>query len=374
MRSNVQTQRNSAIELLRIISMVIIMFHHFAIHGGFEWGTDSITIPHAWYNLIIMGGKIGVDIFVLISGYYLINDEVYLFNFKKVLKFWGQVFFYSVSIFVIFAIFGKVGISIGTVVKAFFPITFSTWWFASAYFVLYIIHPFFNKLLRLLSKREYQIMLVVGVLCWSVIPTFTTSSYQSNSLMWFVTLYAIAGYAKLHGFNKRFTSKHYFCIWGIMTLLTYASSLLFVWLGAKYDISPFYPTYFYGQEKVTVLLISLSLFMAFTTMKMKYYRFINMMASATFGVYLIHDNRFVREFLWMEVFKNAQYQDSLFLIPYSILVIVLVYSTCTVVELLRRRLFEKQYIILVDRYSEDMLKPFSKIVDVCKSIVFGSER
>lgn len=374
MSSKVQKQRNSAIELLRIISMVFIMFHHFAIHGGFDWGTDSLTIPHAWYNLIIMGGKIGVDIFVLISGYYLINNEGYLFNFKKVLRFWGQVFFYSVSIFVIFAIYGKVGVSVGTIVKSIFPITFSTWWFASAYFVLFIIHPFYNKLLRMLTKREYQIMLVVGVLCWSVIPTFTTSSYQSNSLLWFMTLYAIAGYARMYGFNERLTSAHCFCIWGTMTLLTYSSSLILDWLGSKHDISPFYPTYFYGQEKLTVLLISLSLFMAFATMRMKYYRFINLVASATFGVYLIHDNSLVRELLWMEVFKNAHYQDSLFLIPYSILVIIAVYVICTIIDLLRQKIFEKQYIMLVERYSDDLLTPFTKAVNVCKSVIFGSER
>ena len=31
-------QRNSSIELLRIISMVLITFHHFACHGNFNWG------------------------------------------------------------------------------------------------------------------------------------------------------------------------------------------------------------------------------------------------------------------------------------------------------------------------------------------------
>ena len=60
--------RNSSVELLRIISMVMIVFHHFAVHGGFKWDANAVTIPHFWYNFIIMGGKIGVDIFVLISG------------------------------------------------------------------------------------------------------------------------------------------------------------------------------------------------------------------------------------------------------------------------------------------------------------------
>lgn len=67
--------RNSSIELLRIISMILIVFHHFAFHGGFKWQTNSVTISHFWYNFIYGGGKIGVNIFVLISGYFLIDRK-----------------------------------------------------------------------------------------------------------------------------------------------------------------------------------------------------------------------------------------------------------------------------------------------------------
>ena len=83
--------RNSSIELLRIIAMVMIVFHHFACHGGFSFGT-SVTATHFWYNFIVMGGKLGVDIFVLISGYYLITNNKTLFNINKTVKFVGQVF------------------------------------------------------------------------------------------------------------------------------------------------------------------------------------------------------------------------------------------------------------------------------------------
>lgn len=85
-------QRNSSIELLRIISMVMIMFYHFSIHGHFDFATASVSVSRMWLNLISMGGKIGVDLFVLISGYYLISDTKSL-NFKKILKLWGRYFF-----------------------------------------------------------------------------------------------------------------------------------------------------------------------------------------------------------------------------------------------------------------------------------------
>lgn len=86
--------RNSSIELLRIISMILIVFHHFAFHGGFKWQTNSVTISHFWYNFIYGGGKIGVNIFVLISGYFLIDRKTSVFSYiRRILKFWGQVFF-----------------------------------------------------------------------------------------------------------------------------------------------------------------------------------------------------------------------------------------------------------------------------------------
>lgn len=76
MSNTVRTEkRNSSIELLRIIAMVMIMFHHFAYYSGFEYNLSSISTPYLWYNFIIMGGKIGVNIFVLISGYFLIDDK-----------------------------------------------------------------------------------------------------------------------------------------------------------------------------------------------------------------------------------------------------------------------------------------------------------
>lgn len=130
-------------------------------------------------------------------------------------------------------------------------------------------------------------------------------------------------------------------------------------------------TYFYGMEKISVLLISLTLFMAFATLKIGYYKWVNTLASATFGVYLIHDSNIVRPFLWIDVFRNFQYQNSLLLIPYSILVVLFVYAVCTVIDLMRQRFLEKPFMRLVDRYADNVLKPFAKICGFFRNIVFG---
>ena len=68
-------ERNSNFELLRIIAMLMIVFHHFSVHGGFNYELTDISFNRLWLYFISMGGKIGVDIFVLISGYFLITNK-----------------------------------------------------------------------------------------------------------------------------------------------------------------------------------------------------------------------------------------------------------------------------------------------------------
>lgn len=131
MQSKKTMYRNSSIELLRIISMVMIMFHHFAYHGNFEWNYNEITIPHLWYNFILMGGKVGVNIFVLISGFFLIENTERLFQPKKLLKFWGQVVFYSITTYFLSIVLQINNFDIKQIIKICFPITYPGWWFAS---------------------------------------------------------------------------------------------------------------------------------------------------------------------------------------------------------------------------------------------------
>ena len=362
--------RNSSIELLRIIAMIMIVFHHFAFHGGFE--LDIINpINHYWYNFIIMGGKIGVNVFVIISGYYLIDNDKLSINLSKLLKFIGQVFFYSIVIFIIGKLSGVDDLGWKSAVKAFFPLTFSQWWFASAYFVLYLLHPFLNKLLKNLDKSSYQKFILILVVCWSVIPTFTTSLFQSNSLLWFVTLYSISGYIKLYGLNSKFTVKHYFAFFVISSILTYSTSVVLALLGQRWAIFLSYERYFYGQEKVTTLLISLCLFMFFVSLKINNHKWINLVASTTFGVYLIHEHSIIRQFLWVEIFQNAQYQSDLFLIPYSIIVVTIVYVACAFIDFLRQYFIEKPFMFLVRKCLNKEIIFFTKLRDALRNFVFG---
>ena len=363
--------RNTSIELLRIISMIMIMFHHFAYHGNFEWNFNEVTLPHLWYDFILMGGKVGVDIFVLISGYFLIENTEKLFQPKKLLKFWGQVVFYSIMTYLLSVMLRLNAFEIKQLIKVCLPITYPGWWFASTYFMLYLIHPFLNKLLHGLSKTEYQYLILMMVLCWSIIPTATTQLFESNSLLWFVTLYGIAGYVNLYGGNQKLQSKHYFSLYFMVLIITYTVSTTFLFLGTKKEEWSTHAIDFFEIERLPILLIAITLFMGFVTLKMNYHKWINMIASATFGVYLIHDSSYIRYYLWTNIFKINQYQDSTFLILYSILVVFILYVSCTMIDLIRKKLVEKPYMLFVNHYTYYFLKSFKIICEMFRKWIFG---
>lgn len=363
--------RNTSIELLRIISMIMIMFHHFAYHGNFEWNFNEVTLPHLWYDFILMGGKVGVDIFVLISGYFLIENTEKLFQPKKLLKFWGQVVFYSIMTYLLSVMLRLNAFEIKQLIKVCLPITYPGWWFASTYFMLYLIHPFLNKLLHGLSKTEYQYLILMMVLCWSIIPTATTQLFESNSLLWFVTLYGIAGYVNLYGGNQKLQSKHYFSLYFMVLIITYTVSTTFLFLGTKKEEWSTHAIDFFEIERLPILLMAITLFMGFVTLKMNYHKWINMIASATFGVYLIHDSSYIRYYLWTNIFKINQYQDSTFLILYSILVVFILYVSCTMIDLIRKKLVEKPHMLFVNHYTYYFLKSFKIICEMFRKWIFG---
>ncbi len=341
--------RQSNIELLRIIAMLIIIAHHFAGHSEFEFSTNIISVNRLWIQFIHIGGKIGLNLFVLISGYFLISKQS--IKTDKIIKLWGEIFFYSITIFLFFVFFGLEPFSTRELIKHIAPVTFSQWWFASAYFVLYLLAPFLNRLLRSFDKKQYIYFLALLLLLWSVIPTFTGQTFQSNYLLWFMVLYSVAGYIKIYGLSTKVTSVKLIMLSLVFTILTYLSVVLFDFMGTKISFFGTHATFFYNMQRLPVFVISVLLFSGFSQLDMGYSKLINTISSATFGVYLIHDNGYVRPFLWKTVFQNASYSDSKLLIPYSLIIIAVVFLGCSMIELIRIVLIEKSALRVINKVS-----------------------
>lgn len=338
--------RKSNVELLRVVAMLMIVAHHFSIHGGFDFPTTAVSFNRLWTQFILLGGKIGVNVFVLISGYFLISAKTV--KASKVIKLWSQIFFYSVLIFFIFVATGIRPFGIKAFLHHLAPITYSQWWFAAAYFVLYLLSPYLNGMLNRLNQREYVGFLSLLLFCWCLIPTFTSRLYQSNNLLWFIFLYSLAGYFRLYGVGNVKCGR-FFVLSAASAGLTFLSAVVFDILGTKISVFASNSTFFYDMQKLPALLTSVFLFLGFLKLEIGQNRFINFLSSAMFGVYLIHDHEYVRLFLWETLFQNRSFSESNLLAPYSLFVVALVFTVCAVLELARIHLLEKKMLPFIER-------------------------
>lgn len=349
-----QNKRISNIELLRIIAMLMIICHHFVKKSSIDFSSTEITFNRLWCQLFQMGGKIGSNVFVIITGYFSVNKTSR--KLEKAFGLWLQTSFYSIGFYVLYLIFNDTRIVFKDLLVNLFPITYSRYWFMSAYFVLYLLIPYINKLLQNMNKSDYSSMLILLMFCWCIVPTFLGTSWQSNNLLWFVFLYLVGGYIKMNLNVDRFNTK--ICIIGIvlLTILLFLSTFVFDIIGIHYQAFATHSTYFFYQDKIPVFVLSVLIFIVFLKLNIGTNKIINMVSSTTLGIYLIHDNYYFRNFLWEKIFKVSNFSESIFFPLYSIGVVLIVFAFCSFFELLRINLFERKYMKLINKLSEYLKK------------------
>ena len=95
--------RDSNLELYRIFLMLGIIAHHLIVNSGLEVNYDFNNLS---FNMIFaqffgMFGKIGINCFILITGYFMVTQNITL---KKFLKLFLEFLFYEVLIYLIFSV------------------------------------------------------------------------------------------------------------------------------------------------------------------------------------------------------------------------------------------------------------------------------
>ncbi|MDF7675315.1 acyltransferase family protein [Neisseriaceae bacterium ESL0693] len=142
-------KRESNIEFLRLTAMFLIVWFHSIVHGvshGFQI-QDPITAiaNHSTVfqttQLFSITGKTGVALFVIISGYFLINSK---FNLNRIKRNWIPTFFYSVLGLIIAYGSGLFTLSLKDFICAFLPIFSNNYWFMTVYLLLILAMPFLN--------------------------------------------------------------------------------------------------------------------------------------------------------------------------------------------------------------------------------------
>lgn len=333
--------RDSNFELLRILAILFIISFHCAWEGGFEY-------PAFCFNKFLvesfhMLGEIGVNLFILISGYHMIRGR---FKIKKLISLLLQVQFYNWICVFLCVHFGTLTLDRRTVFINFFPVTEYKYWFATVYILLYLFSPYINRLLLCLSRKEFQKMLLLCLAVFCIFPTVygalkndTETLFYYNRFIWLLIVYMIGAYIRLYPPIKYVSSAKWLGI----------SALIFFFMEcAIYVMERFQPffnkvgivggNYFWRPNTIPVAAVSLSLFLCFRFIKVKPIKAVNLLASTTFGIYLLHDGQ-LNFYMWQVLLKSTEYTFSPRLILFIPMCALLIFITGACVDFLRQLLF-----------------------------------
>lgn len=339
MNEQIKQMRQSNIELLRIITMCLIIAHHTVLHGG---AINIDFCKNKWISILLYpGGKIGYVTFIVISMYFLVDKQ---FKMERLLKVWLETLFYSVVFLFVASHIGGLELTITDYVSVFLPITGNVHGYAATYILVYAITPFLAIVAKKINKQQMLFIItalvIPNVLYWLVY-NYTNHTQKINSnVSLFVMIYFICYYIKKYSpkwTRKKLTLIILFivswvgvcCIYSFHVL--YPENKFFTWLLAVSN----------SQTSIIMLIGGFVLFFFFLNIKMKNRKWLNTLASSTLAILMIHDHNYFRKVLWNDVIHTQDWMYSrLFLIRVFITVIS-IYLICTVIDILRRCLLEK---------------------------------
>lgn len=330
------TKRNINIELLRIISMFMIVILHFLYHGN-VLNYTSTNNPRFILFLLESICIIAVNVYVLISGYFLVDKK---FDIHRIVKLILQVWFYSVIINFFLIIIGEESLTVSNLIKTFFPILTQQYWFINAYLILLFMSPFLNILIDKLDKKKHQFLIAILLISNTILPFFTRSSVSiqsANSITWFVNLYIVAAYLKRYDLNI----KQSITIIIYIITITINSLLAFI-INHQFGFST--AMYIYKYNSPLVFLSSLLIFIIFMKQKqniVKNNRLVTFFSSSTLAVYLIHENSFMRLLLWNKIIPTTKYVTSWFYIIYILALSSAIFIVCIIIDKLVKPLTNK---------------------------------
>ena len=275
---NAPVERQSNIELLRIVSMAaIVMLHIGAASVGLpepKGNLQAVTMRDVWVLVVEAFSIIGVNCFALISGYFGIKARWSSFARLTLL-----CVVYAVGIYTLLAAFGLVPWSWVSWVQSWMVYSHTDLWYVPAYLGVFLLSPLLNH--TGFNKWMLAAFVAFNVWCgWLWHGSFNPTGY---TVMQLVMMYLIGRYIR-NNIDISIRRKRVRCL----AAAAYLACTALIVVMALFTDSLFA----YAYNSPLVLCSSVSLFMFFASLEFRS-RIVNRLAATAFAVYLVHKNPYI---------------------------------------------------------------------------------
>lgn len=217
-------RRDYGIDALRLFAMELVIVLHIVGVGGVLDATAGDEWKYGIALFIKAFSLCAINIFGLISGYVGYGRK---FKPMNLFKLWLQVLFWSVLITLFFVLFQKRTFDVELIKITFFPISFRTYWYMTAYFITIVLSIFFNRAIERISIIHLIILEIVIVVICSVVLT-----NSGNNPVWLSILYIIGATLKKAKIKEKTNA--------VIGVLGYIICVFIVWIGAYFRNQVFF--------------------------------------------------------------------------------------------------------------------------------------
>lgn len=364
MNTTVKTvkRRDSNLELFRIVTMLLIIAHHYVVNSGLYHEVlpeEPISGKTVFYYLFGAWGKTGINCFVLITGYFMCTSSISLRKYSKLLL---EVLFYNIVLTCVFALARPEEFSVVRFVYNIMPVKSVAQGFVGAFLLFYLFIPFLNILIRQLDRIKHLLLIALCLFTYTVIGTMPLP-VSMNYVSWFCVIYLIGSYLRFYPpppsvfvadrvpllAGRKITAARF---WGAATavslLLSMVSIVVCMYISAYMNRNLQY-WFVSDSNKMLALLTSVTAFMFFKHLNIGYSRTINIMGASTFGVLLIHANSdAMRRWLWQDTLHNVAWFDNGLYWLHAIVSVMAIFIVCTAIDRVRIRFIETPLFKMLD--------------------------
>lgn len=189
--------RNSSIELLKIIAIIIIVINHVTqTIDDSVINLNNATTNFQYLILILMRyfGEFGNTIFFVCSAWFLLDDDT--INWKKWFYMIVEVWVVSVLILIPSLAILKGKIYFSAIIKCLLPSTFANNWYITCYLLFYLIHPFLNKIIETVDQKHLLRISFILTALYLILDFFVNWLFFPSDIIVWTTVYFIMAYTK----------------------------------------------------------------------------------------------------------------------------------------------------------------------------------
>ena len=159
----VKKERNSSIELLRIITMLGVVLLHYNSNGfgGAFTAVEKGSLNYYYLYFVETLFAYAVNLFVMITGYFLGSGGKR--KISKVIELIFQVIFFRVLFYLIGAVQRGAGISLKELAICILPMNY----FVIIYCALYLISPYLSSMLSSMDQKRLKGFIILTVCLFS---------------------------------------------------------------------------------------------------------------------------------------------------------------------------------------------------------------